>query len=132
MNAFDFVVTVALGSTFASVLLTKDMALVEGLTAFFLLIFLQYLVAFFSVKFPPFSNLIKSEPKLLLFRGEFLHKALKKERVKREEMLQALRNQGVESPEHVEAVVLETNGSFSIIRTSADGNSSTLFNVYEE
>lgn len=38
MNAFDFVVTVALGSTLATVLLSETVALVEGVTAFMLLI----------------------------------------------------------------------------------------------
>ena len=41
LNAFDFVVTVALGSTLATVLLSKDVALAEGLRAFALLTGLQ-------------------------------------------------------------------------------------------
>ena len=45
MNAFDLVVTVALGSTFATVLLSKDVALAEGVLAFALLISLQFAVA---------------------------------------------------------------------------------------
>ena len=40
MNAFDLVVTVALGPTLATVLLTKSVALADGLAAFALLIFL--------------------------------------------------------------------------------------------
>ena len=44
MNAFDFVVTVALGSTLATVLLSKDVALAEGVVAFTLLIGAQYLI----------------------------------------------------------------------------------------
>ena len=42
MNAFDLVVTVALGSTLATVILSKDVALTEGVTAFALLIGLQF------------------------------------------------------------------------------------------
>ena len=42
MNAFDFVVTVALGSTLATVLLSKEVAPAEGALAFALLLFLQY------------------------------------------------------------------------------------------
>ena len=34
MNVFDLIVTVALGSTLATVLLSKDIALAEGITAF--------------------------------------------------------------------------------------------------
>jgi uncharacterized membrane protein YcaP (DUF421 family) len=41
LNAFDFVVTVALGSTPATVLLTSDVALAEGVLAFTLLVALQ-------------------------------------------------------------------------------------------
>ncbi|RZJ88157.1 MAG: DUF421 domain-containing protein, partial [Hymenobacter sp.] len=42
MNAFDLIVTVALGSTLATVLLSKSVALADGLLAFALLIGLQF------------------------------------------------------------------------------------------
>ena len=51
MNAFDLVVTVALGSTLATVLLTKSVALADGLAAFALLILLQYGLTWLSVRF---------------------------------------------------------------------------------
>lgn len=70
MNAFDLVVTVALGSTFATVLLNKDVTLAEGLLAFVLLCTLQYGVAYLSVRSSRFRDVIKSEPALLLRRGE--------------------------------------------------------------
>jgi uncharacterized membrane protein YcaP (DUF421 family) len=40
MNVFDFVVTVALGSTLANVLLNKNVTLSDGILAFSVLIFL--------------------------------------------------------------------------------------------
>lgn len=49
MNAFDLIVTVALGSTLATVLLSKDVALAEGVLAFGLLIGLQYLITWGSL-----------------------------------------------------------------------------------
>ena len=51
MNAFDLVVTVALGSTLATVLLTKSVALADGLVAFAVLILLQYGLTWLSVRF---------------------------------------------------------------------------------
>ena len=50
LNAFDLVVTVALGSTLATVITSKDVALLEGLLALFLLVFFQYVVTFASVR----------------------------------------------------------------------------------
>ena len=51
MNAFDLVVTVALGPTLTIVLLTKSVALADGLVAFALLILLQYGLTWLSVRF---------------------------------------------------------------------------------
>ena len=60
MNAFDLIVTVALGSTLATVLLTKSVALADGLLAFALLIFLQFALTWLSVRFKPISQLLKA------------------------------------------------------------------------
>jgi uncharacterized membrane protein YcaP (DUF421 family) len=116
MNAFDFVVTVALGSTLATILLSKDVALLEGITALALLIFLQYLIAWLSVRSKRVSNLVKSEPKLLFHKGEFLTAAMNAERVTKEEVCAAIRSGGVANYEEVSAVVLETDGSFTVTK----------------
>lgn len=126
MNAFDFVVTVALGSTLASAILTSQVSLSEALTAFALLCFLQYGVAWLSVRSRGFQRLIKAEPSLLVFRGRMLESRLKSERVAEAEILAALRDQGVARLEDAHAVVLETDGSFSVIQ---NGPADTLGNV---
>jgi len=45
LNAFDLVVTVALGSTLATTLLSKTVPLVEGVAAFAVLLLMQYAIA---------------------------------------------------------------------------------------
>lgn len=130
MNAFDFLVTVALGSTLASVLLSKDVALAEGVTAFAVLIFLQLAITWLSVRSPTVSQLVKSEPRLLFHRGLYLEKAMTDERVKEVEVLQAVRSQGHASLQEVAAVVLETDGSFSVMPQPGQGmEASVLANV---
>ena len=115
LNAFDSVVTVALGSTLATVLLSKSVALAEGMLALGLLILLQYAIAWLSVRSPGFQTLIKAEPTLLLHRGGFLEGAMRAERITREEILAALRASGAPEPQSIAAVVLETDGSLSVI-----------------
>jgi uncharacterized membrane protein YcaP (DUF421 family) len=129
LNAFDLVVTVALGSTLATVLLSKDVALAEGLLAFALLAGLQWAVAKLSLGSPRFGRLVKSEPRLLLHRGQFLGGALRDERVTREEVLAALRASGVADAAGVTAVVLETDGSFTVVRDARAAGASTLEGV---
>jgi uncharacterized membrane protein YcaP (DUF421 family) len=127
LNAFDLVVTVALGSTLATVLLTESVALVDGLAAFALLAGLQYAVAFVSVRSRRFGALVKSEPTLLLHRGRFLDGAMRDQRVTRDELASALRSSGVARPEDALAVVLETDGSLSVVPSGAlpDGAEAT-------
>lgn len=118
LNAFDYVITVAIGSTLASVMTSKTLPMVEGLAALGLLIALQFIVAWTGTRFRPIRRFIKSEPRLLYHKGEFLKEAMDIERINEEEILQAVRSQGVGSLKGVEAVILETNGNFSIISQS--------------
>jgi uncharacterized membrane protein YcaP (DUF421 family) len=126
MNAFDLVVTVALGSTLATVLLSKDVALAEGVLAFALLISLQYLITWFSVRSDRVAQVVKSEPALLYYQGEFLPKAMRAERVLEGEVLAAMREQGIYDAKSVTAVVLETDGSFSIVPEHQATDATTL------
>ncbi|MDY0212840.1 MAG: DUF421 domain-containing protein [Desulfuromonadaceae bacterium] len=131
MNAFDLVVTVALGSTFATILLSKDVALAQGIVAFMVLIGLQLVITWLSVRSPTIAGFVKSEPTLLLYRGEFLSKAMKKERVLESEVRAALRRNGIATIGHVETVVLETDGSFSVTKISEHKEAFTTFTNIE-
>ncbi|TFE00581.1 DUF421 domain-containing protein [Jeotgalibacillus salarius] len=130
MNAFDLIVTVALGSTLATILLSKDVALAEGITAYFVLIAMQYIFTWLSVRSVTVSKLIKSQPELLFYNGEFYRGAMKKSRILEIEMLQAARSNGLSSFEEVLAVVLETDGSFSVVKKEGgESVQSTLQNI---
>ena len=121
MNAFDLVVTVSLGSTLATVLLSKDVALLEGLLAFAVLAWLQFAVAWVSLRWGLFQRAAKSNPRLLLSDGEFDERALIDERVTQQEVMAAIRGSGHGDPADIAGVVLETDGSFSVISLSRAG-----------
>lgn len=126
MNAFDFIVTVALGSTLATSLLSKDTALAQAAAAFALLIGLQLGITWLSVRSNRFQRLIKAEPRLLFHRGQFLRGVMRAERVIEEEIYAAIRAQGIARLDQVEAVVLETDGSFTILQRPQQGQTTTL------
>ncbi|MEX2494482.1 MAG: YetF domain-containing protein [Woeseia sp.] len=129
MNAFDLIVTVALGSTLATVLLSKDVALAEGALAFALLIGLQFAVTWSSVRARWVRRLATGEPRMLLYCGEFLPAAMRQARVTEDEIRASVRSAGVDSLDEVRAVVLETDGSFSVVRPGKDGNGSSVLGV---
>ncbi len=115
LNAFDLIVTVALGSTLATIILSDDVALAEGITALLLLIALQYVVTFLSVRSQRFARLVRSEPTLLLRDGAYCREAMRHTRVTKEEIETVLRTNGMQEPAQADAVILETDGSFSVI-----------------
>jgi uncharacterized membrane protein YcaP (DUF421 family) len=129
MNAFDLVVTVAFGSTVATILLSGDVSYSEGLVALVLLAGLQYIVAALNVRARVARRISKSEPVALLRDGRFLEEALIAERVTRGEVRQALRSQGFGAIEGIAMVVLETDGSFSVIDSASLGSASALEDV---
>lgn len=115
MNAFDLVVTVALGSTLATVLLDRNVPLAEGLFALALLILLQFIITWLSVRSERIQGVVKSTPTLLASDGRYLEAAMRAQRVSREEVDAALRQQGLASIEDAACVVLETDGSLSVV-----------------
>jgi uncharacterized membrane protein YcaP (DUF421 family) len=129
MNAFDLIVTISLGSTLASALLSTNVAFTQAVVAFALLIFMQFLVTWLSVRSSKVSHLVKATPSLLLYRGKFLWRTMKAERVTEGEIRAAVREQGIANVEDVEAVVLETDGSLTTLHRPDHGSASALANV---
>jgi uncharacterized membrane protein YcaP (DUF421 family) len=123
MNAFDFIVNVAIGSVLASTIVSRDVSLAEGVLALGILVVLQYLVSWSSVRSEKVQKAVKSEPRLLFHDGRYLHDAMRRERIAESEIRQALRSEGISSPDSVAAIVLETNGNLSILK-KGDGMSS--------
>ena len=115
MNIFDMVVTVAFGSTLATIILPAEASLLDGLLTLGLLICLQFVVARLAVASRRFARLVKSEPTLLLHHGRMLTDAMHRERIVEEEIAAAIRKAGLIDVADAEAVILETNGALSVI-----------------
>jgi uncharacterized membrane protein YcaP (DUF421 family) len=118
LNAFDLVVTVALGSTLSAVLLQESIALAEGAVALALLIGMQYLVTFTSVRWNAFARAVRSEPTLLVRRGSLCERAMLSQRVTQAELESAVRASGGKSLRDVECLVLESDGTLSVVLSS--------------
>lgn len=126
LNAFDLVVTVALGSTLATILLSSDVSWSEGAAALVLLAALQYLTALLSARLPFSSRVLTAAPSLLLEDGVILDETLRKQRIRPDEVRQAVRASGFGDLALVAAVVLETDGSLSVIGQQQRGSGSAL------
>src|SRR5699024_11343099 len=118
LNAFDFVVSVAIGSVLATTLLNADVVLAEGVIALGLLLGLQYLVVSISTRWPRARDGVTSQPTLLRADGHIQYETLRGQRLTESELRQVVRMHGIGDLSQVKAVILESNGEFSVITTS--------------
>ena len=76
LNAFDLVVTVALGSILATILLSSDVSWVEGVVALALLVLLQLLVTWSSSRLGRSRSIVTAKPTTVLRDGVVDERAL--------------------------------------------------------
>lgn len=126
MNAFDFIVTVALGSTLATILLSSDVSWVEGVVALLLLAIFQFLVAWLSARSGLFRRAVTASPALIVSNGIVLEEAVLANRLTTSQVMQAIRSGGYGDVALVAAVVLEPNGNLSVIGRESLGSGSAL------
>jgi uncharacterized membrane protein YcaP (DUF421 family) len=134
MTPFDMIVPLTLGPILASMILLPNVALVQGLFAFGLLVSLHSFVAWLRMRSERVRQWLEPEPALLLHRGVFLKKAMRRERVTESEILEAVRAEGLSSITDAEAVVLEADGSYNVIRHKKSKEVTSLEDVsgYQE
>ena len=120
LNSFDWIVTVSIGSIFASTVILKDISIFEGAISILFLLFLQYCTTKLIFKSKTTRGIVKSKPHLLFFEGKFIDENLEKERVLKAEIFAEIRQHGLKSIKQVYAVVLETNSKISVIPNDED------------
>jgi len=128
--AFDLIVTVALGSTFANGVLSKDVTLAQSVVGFVILVGLQFVIAWTVVRWSPMRVIVNARPTLVLHCGRFVDSAMRHQRVAEAEVRAAVRRQGVAELESVGAVILEADGTFSVIKDLTT-NASALADIPE-
>lgn len=129
MNSFDLVVTIAFGSTLSTILIDSRVSIAEGLLAIALLVALQFVITWLSVRSRTISGIVKTQPTLLLMDGEYRRDAMKRVRVTAEEIRSAVRQHGLGSAAQVAAVILEPDGSLSVISARLKGDLEALHGV---
>ena len=115
MSSFDFAATVAVGSIVASVALGAA-PLVSGVVGLALLYGLQYLVATLRRR-NLLGGAVDNSPILLMAGSEVLDANLRHARISRAELWSQLRQAGICRRDQVRAVVMETTGDISVLRT---------------
>ena len=123
MNNFDWIVTVAMGSIVASGIVINSVSIAEAGLAVVTLLLLQYAVTRLAKSSDRFDRAMKADPAVLVARGQVQDGALRANRVTREEINAAIRSRGMTRLDEVGWMILENDGSFSVIGRDAAARS---------
>lgn len=126
MSAYDLVITIALGSIVATVPLSDSATLADGVAVIVTYLTLQALMRKSLNRWPPFRDIAKNSPRLVLWEGRLLDREMYLVNVSDEEVRAAIRKAGRGSLEEIQAVVLENDGQWSVIGRS-DGQALSAF-----
>ncbi|KRD05115.1 hypothetical protein ASE21_21130 [Flavobacterium sp. Root901] len=125
LNAFDFVVSIALGSTLSDMMLAVVPA-AEGAAVLFLIILLQYTFAWLARSSSKMEKLINTVPKIVFYDNRFLEKTMAREAITKEEIYAAIRSSGTDQINDVKAVIMELNGSMTVVKKSSGSGVSSI------
>ncbi|MDF9800510.1 uncharacterized membrane protein YcaP (DUF421 family) [Catalinimonas alkaloidigena] len=125
MSAFDFAMTVAVGTLLSSTIINKSPSVVQSAVALLSLYFLQLIVAVLRQRLSWFNNAVDNQPLLLMDGPNILHENLRKAQLSEDDLRSKLREANVLNYQQVKAVVFETTGDVSVLHTGEDAQLDT-------
>ncbi len=90
---------------------------------------MQVLFTSLAISRPGFRRLVEEKADFLFYEGVFYERRMHKQRVNKDDFMEALRIQGIGRLEDVEAVVLESSGTISIIEKKGSAPMESLREV---
>ena len=76
----------------------------------------NWLFDFLTYRFPAVRRLIQAKPLRLIENGKVLRRNLRKEMITQEELMSALRREGVEQVDQVRLATMESDGEITVVR----------------
>ena len=118
LSSHDFAMTVGVGSILASTVLSKSPSLLQGLVAIAALFILQASISFLRRTVKPFKVLVDNRAIILMANGDYFWDNLKEANLTKSDIQEVLRKNGLKSKSEVFAVIMETTGDMSVIKTN--------------
>ncbi len=111
----ELVITIMLSELAALPLQDVNMPLIWGIMPMFLMVALELIMSYLTLKSMVFRRICYGNPIMLVYGGVINKQNLMKTRVSVEDIMESMRGQGISTLEDVQTAVLETNGTISII-----------------
>jgi uncharacterized membrane protein YcaP (DUF421 family) len=118
MSAFELVLLVMIGDLIQQGVTGEDYSIIGALLAVATLVFWVLATSLVSYRSGAARNILEGTSVLVIHEGRIQREALKMERISVEELVDAVRQQGIDDVRKVRFGVLEGSGRFSFVTES--------------
>lgn len=112
---FDLVVILLVANAVQPAMTGPDSSLTGGVVIIATLLVSNYVVSFLRVRFPAFRRLVEPPSVVIGRDGKWLDEELRKQSLTDDELEEALREHALEKVSDTKLVVLESDGSISVV-----------------
>lgn len=120
MSGFDFAVTVAIGSIFASTIVTKSLPVFQAVFALAVLYITQIGFSFLRQKFNWVEVISDNRPRLIMIGQDIQKDQLRKAKMTESDLYSKLREANVINLSEIKCVIAETTGDVSVLHRDSD------------
>lgn len=116
LGIVDLIVSILIAEFAAVSIEQREEDLFMFVLPVFLLLFIQVLMSYISLKSKKVRNIFDGNPSVIVSAGKINFKEMVKQRYNMEDLLTQLREQGVRSIEEVDYAILESSGNLSVFK----------------
>jgi uncharacterized membrane protein YcaP (DUF421 family) len=116
MTQTDLIVLMVLSNILQNAMIGPDNSVLGGFTGAATILIINYCVSYFTLRSKKFERWVEGTPTPVVFNGEVIEKNLHAEMMSHEDLLAALRRQGVFHLHEVKLAVVEENGVVSVLK----------------
>lgn len=116
LGVIDIVVFIIIAEIAAFSLDSPDKKLIEVIVPIMILLVIQLLTSFISLKSKSFRDVVDGDPSVLIRNGQVMEKEMRKQRYNLDDLFQQLREEGIGSVGEVTFAFLEPSGNLSVFK----------------
>jgi uncharacterized membrane protein YcaP (DUF421 family) len=114
LSIFDLIVSIMIAEVSANSLISVDDDMAEGLTIIGMLVVLQIIMSYITLKSITVRSLFEGQPTLIIANGKIRDGEMRRTRYSLSDLMTQLREKDIASIADVEFAILETTGKLSV------------------
>lgn len=126
LNPLDLVLILVISNAVQNAMTGPDTSVTGGMVAAITLLIINQILSYFRDHSEKADRFLEGSPTLLVHDGQFVTANLAKENLTEDDVMQALREHGVDKVSDCQTAVLEVDGSISVINKNDQTKPSNL------